>query len=286
MVLLEAHGYRVRLDPKHGGQVQELSYLDKPVFRTTQPSADPMQSSCFPLAPYANRIRDARFCYRGDHYKLTQNWEGDVHAIHGEGWLSEWSVRMKSSAACQMSYVGGENWPWAYTANQSVRIGDGGVCFELELSSDSQECFPIGAGFHPYFPRFVDTELQFHADGVLESRDLRTEVFQTLNADLSFERSRDLRALNVDCCFSGWRNTARILQPQMGLEIKISSSGPSEWCNVYIPAGEDFFCFEPVSHATGAFNRASVDANGLCLLRPGGSFRFDMMISAEARQTC
>lgn len=253
------------------------------MFRTMTANADPFQSACFPLAPYANRIRDAKFSFQGKHYCLKRNWDGDAHAIHGEGWRSEWFLREASASACQMSFVGGDNWPWPYSATQSVRISTDGVLFELGVSNDSDEPFPIGGGFHPYFPKYADTQLQFKTNGVLASTDLTRNHFETLPTDLLFEKPRSLETLDIDCCFAGWRSPALINQPGLGLEISVSTSAPSEWCTVYIPANEDFFCFEPISHATGAFNQACDAKNGLYQLRPGETFQFDMKISARMR---
>jgi aldose 1-epimerase len=46
---------------------------------------------------------------------------------------------------------------------------------------------------------------------------------------------------------------------------------------VYTPAGDDFFCVEPVSHMTDAINRmGSVAEHGLRILMPGEELRGDV----------
>lgn len=278
---LNANGYLVRIDPEHGGQVRELSFQGKPVFRTAKHSADPLQSSCFSLAPYSNRIKDAQFQFAGEQHRLEINWDGDEHSIHGEGWQTAWSVLEKSTRSCIMSFVGGSNWPWPYYVEQSIRIDHDGVEFRLSLYNDGRESFPVGAGFHPYFPKFDDTKLQFNTLALLESGVWNCKSLVQPPHDLDFQNGHRVSSVDIDACYAGWDRNASVKQPSLGLEIEIATTSSTEWCTLYIPRNEDFFCFEPVSHATGAFNRSSIPADGLHLLRPGEQFTFDMKVSAR-----
>ena len=51
-----------------------------------------LDAASFPLVPYVNRIRDGRFTFRGREVRLAPNMAGDPSPLHGQGWLSPWTV--------------------------------------------------------------------------------------------------------------------------------------------------------------------------------------------------
>ncbi len=51
----------------------------------------PMATGSFPMAPYAGRIRDARFAFRGQSYDLPATMP--PHAIHGTVYDRPWRAR-------------------------------------------------------------------------------------------------------------------------------------------------------------------------------------------------
>jgi aldose 1-epimerase len=48
---------------------------------------------------------------------------------------------------------------------------------------------------------------------------------------------------------------------------------------VYVPAGEDYYCVEPVTHAVNAMNYADSESQGWWRLAPGESRRITMRIT-------
>ena len=282
MIKLRADGYEVHIDPEQGGQVLALTYCDRPVLRPAgnRPINDPTEAASFPLVPFSNRIDQGRFAFRGRTHALQLNFHPEPHAIHGEGWKTAWTIREQDAQACALTYRGGGNWPWPYQATQTVEIDEDGVLFAIEVENKSDTPFPVGAGFHPYFERFSDTVLQFDAKGVLTGDRLDLAEPRALPEDWQFQTPRTLAGIELDHCFYGWTKSARFLQPRHGLSIDISTPSPTEWTTVYVPKGADFFCFEPVSHATGAFNRLDEPDEGVVILDPAQSFRFEMRISA------
>ena len=283
MITLRADGYEVQVDPEHGGQVQKLTYCARPVLRPARslPNRDPLAGASFPLIPYSNRIAHGQFEFRDTPHVLRLNADPEPHALHGEGWQTAWSVADQHAHRCELTYQGGDNWSWPYHATQTIEIDGTGVLFTAEIENTGESAFPVGAGFHPYFQRFSDTTLQFQADGVLAGDRLDRADPLALPENWRFETPRTLDGVDVDHCFFGWPRHARVVQPRHALSIHISTTSPTEWTTVFVPPGGDFFCFEPVSHATGAFNRLGGEDEGVAVLAPGQFFRFEMHLSAE-----
>ena len=77
--------------PAAGGSIARFDHLgDKgrqPLLRGTDKHyADVLESACFPLVPYANRIRGGSFQCDGREVRLSTNLPGDASPLHGQGW--------------------------------------------------------------------------------------------------------------------------------------------------------------------------------------------------------
>src|SRR3954465_15394640 len=62
------------------------------LMRSGTDDAGPLQSACFPLLPFGNRLRGNRFRFDGNTHHLQPNVGFDPLYLHGDGWLGDWSV--------------------------------------------------------------------------------------------------------------------------------------------------------------------------------------------------
>tara|TARA_R110001606_G_scaffold3039_2_gene13185 strand:+ start:2397 stop:3272 length:876 start_codon:yes stop_codon:yes gene_type:complete len=283
VVRLASHGYAVALDPARGGRIVSATYGGLDVLRPEPASgaASALESACFPLVPFSNRIRNGAFMHQGQRYQLGKNWEGDAHAIHGEGWLQPWEVVEATGARLLLRLRGTGWWPWAYECLQEVTLGENGITLSLTLRNTDTRPMPAGLGFHPYFPCTNQTMLRFDAASAAPPMGQGSLVSQSLDAATSFADARPVSETCLDHCYAGWRGAATITQPDSGLQIEIKSVRGAQYCVVYTPADAPYFCFEPVSHCTAAFEAPAPEAAGLRLLSPGEEFA--LAISIEAR---
>ena len=114
---------------------------------------------------------------------------------------------------------------------------------------------PVGMGLHPYFVR---TPL-----AVITAKTERMWVNDSENIPLrllSVQESECLsQGLNVnkktlDNIFSGWNREVLISWPEWKASLKISAEVPLDFLVIFSPQDEAYFCVEPVSHVTDAFN--------------------------------
>ena len=77
----------------------------------------------------------------------------------------------------------------------------------------------------------------------------------------------------LDNAFTGWQRQATIFWPERNARLTIDADSPLDFLVDYSPAGEDFFCAEPVSHCTDAFNLAAQgrDDTGMLTLQSGAN---------------
>src|SRR6476620_6049804 len=119
----------VRIAPELGAAITSYAWRDRPVLRAATDAAldsrNVRMTSCYPLIPYSNRIRDARLRFRGSDYQLSRNFGAHPHAIHGVGWQRTWSVATAQRHHVQLTLdhaadAGGKaDWPWPFRDAQT-----------------------------------------------------------------------------------------------------------------------------------------------------------------------
>ncbi|RIJ13705.1 aldose 1-epimerase [Henriciella mobilis] len=282
---LSAHGFDMAVQPGVGGRIVSLSFGGVDVF---QPDARPdamrvFDAGCFPLVPFSNRIRGGTFEFGGCPHTLKRNWDGDEHAIHGEGWTSAWTVTHQDDASIRMWMASAGWWPWTYECSQLIRLMPGRVSLSLKVTNLDTSAMPVGLGFHPYFPRNDQTQLQFNAAGMIEPMNHGPLQVEPLTPTTDFSQDTAVRLRDLDHGYAGWDGVAIIRQPEEGLEITVRTNASPAGAVVYIPPSAPFFCFEPVSQINGAFEMDQTVETGLHALKPGESLDFSVAIDVEKR---
>jgi aldose 1-epimerase len=246
---------------------------------------DPLETACFPLAPFTNRIAFGRFEFLGRRIQLEPA-PGEEHALHGQAWRRPWRLIERGSQAAVLAYEHRANdggWPWAYRVSQTLRLEDDRLALGLELTNLDTQPMPAGLGFHPYFPIDPSARLQACVSGAwLTESSLLPASLGPAAALGDWATGVDLPSpAQLDNCLTGWDRTARI--DLASERIELHGSEDLRWLQVYAPLGEAFFCAEPVSHRADAVNAPDPFAEGLRILRPGETWTVTMAIGMRAR---
>jgi aldose 1-epimerase len=144
---------------------------------------------------------------------------------------------------------------------------------------------PAGLGWHPYFPRTAATTLHAEVTGLwLTDAEILPTVCVTPPPDRDPRQGLAVDRVVLDNVFTGWDQEAVITWPEREARLRMVARGPLETLVVFTPPGETFFCVEPVSHITEAFNLVSVghQDTGMLTLAPGESARAVMSLTPEA----
>jgi aldose 1-epimerase len=150
------------VDPTRGGRLAELTVdgTDVLVGHASAPdSTAPTRWGCYPMVPWAGRIRRGRFEFRGSAYELPINF--GHHAIHGVGVDAEWNVvdRGPDGVELSLGLPADERWPFGGTARQTIRVAGRTLHLELSVTAD-RAAFPASLGWHPWFRK--PQRLEFH----------------------------------------------------------------------------------------------------------------------------
>lgn len=218
-------------------------------------------------------------------YQLPLNFGDHPHSIHGVGWQLSWRLKRQAPdrIVLELAYDGA-GWPFAFHATQTVALDGATLHHELTLTNRADVPAPAGLGMHPYFPRHGRATLTADVHGVWLTEDtcLPTErVPCPSHWNLSAGANAD--KLHCDNQFETWDRRARIVWPDENMSAELTASDDLDRLVVYAPAEEDFFCVEPVSHMTDAFNRSadgmSNEETGMRILEPGETWRVWMKLS-------
>lgn len=261
-----------------------LDWQGQPVFRPSQDGAtDILDTACFPLVPFANRIADGRFVFDGRTVQLTALDKFAPHALHGDGWLLPWTVENQTASRVEMSldWPGdADGWPWPWRARQIVELADQGLTITLSLTNTGDAVMPAGLGLHPYFHRYADSRLTLSAEGVwiTDAREIPERLAPLVEiADWSNGLAL-ADAPFVDHAYARWAGEA-VLEGG-SRRVTMTANAPARWTQVYAPVGADFFCVEPVTHRPDAHNAAEGEDHGLVGLVPGAIRSLAMTIGA------
>ena len=270
------------IDPQTGGSIALAEWNGEPIL-DRRDGSKVLDMASFPLVPFSNRIAGSTFDFEGRRVTLRPNHPGDPDspAIHGFGWLRAWSVERvdELSAILSLAHERGE-WPWAFASSLTYRVSDNGFEAALGVTNLSDEAMPAGLGFHPYFPRTEQTVMHALYEG----------EWQTDSACIPIhlderEQARDwwdgqpVDTRHVDTVYTVREGDMEIRWPDRGIGARLCPSDDLPFTTVYVPEGEDYFCVEPVSHMTDAFNRDRPDS-GMRVLAPGESWTVSMRIEA------
>lgn len=250
----------------------------------------PISSACFPMVPFCNRIDQASFTYNGQTVHLPKNFPPEPHAIHGIAWDQPWEIEEKSDhSACLVFRHDGSVWPWAFETRQRFLLSSSSLTITLETVNLSDRPMPSGLGVHPHFLRFDSVEIQAPVAAVIE-----TDAAQMPDKIMSRENEPGGTLAKLlttgsefpdgyDHGLEGWDGRAVITWPTQAKRLSMAAVEGYGRAVFYSPMGENFFCFEPVSHTWNAHNRVLAGAGdgGLVHLQPQNHHRVTLEITVE-----
>jgi galactose mutarotase-like enzyme len=213
--ILEAGAARLTVSPALGGRITSLVVRGQELIVTE--GYGPIRWGCYPMVPFAGRIRDGRFRFAGQTYQLPCNLPPD--AIHGTVFERAWTVVGRDTLAIDL----GPDWPFRGRAHQRFRLATDGL--HVELSLEAAEPMPGAVGWHPWFRRVLT--------GTAESpRPASAPVDFAFDPAVMYERGTDGLPTGQlvdpgprpwDDCFTGLRAAPRLTWPGV-LELEVRSS--------------------------------------------------------------
>jgi aldose 1-epimerase len=243
IVMLRAGDAALTIDPVAGGRFSSL-VVDGHELLVTE-GFGPIEWGCYPMAPFAGRIRDGRFRFREQEYQLERNLP--PNAIHGTVFVRPWDVVAVEVDRAVLVTDLGPDWPFRGRVTQRVAVRPDGLEARLDLEAD--EPMPAWLGWHPWFRREVD--------GASADVDFSAQSMYARGPDgLPTGELVEPGPAPWDDAFVGVARPPRLTWPGV-LTLEIDSPG-AVW--VVYDERPDKLCVEPQSSPPDAVNLPTVDA--------------------------
>lgn len=282
---LQSSDLSLTVSPLHGGGIVSFEGFDEQVLKSAPtPISGPTDPASFVLVPYCNRIAQGRVDFGDQPLHLTPAIAGEPHALHGEGWVSAWTVKGHgaTSATLCFSYEPEKGkWPWAFEATQHYELSGQSLIHRLKVQNRSERPMPAGLGFHPYFPHETGDGFTAHVGGRWHAGEgLLPTTHEKGNSDAYWPDGQLRLDRPLDHCFTGWDGKLTITRKN--IKVSLAASAELGLLHVYAPPGAEFFCAEPVSHMPDAINRPG-EPGQMRVLHPGEEFQVSIAYHVEKR---
>ncbi|SEI51421.1 aldose 1-epimerase [Paraburkholderia diazotrophica] len=258
---------------------QRVLHWLRPATRAAIVQRDPLRMASFPLFPYCNRIRGARFEFEGRTIDLASDSDSFAHALHGHAWKRPWRVGARTAASVELHFehvpdpdVRGD-WPFRYRASQRIELLGGALRITLTAQNLSDGPMPFGMGHHPYYPRTANTTITANVEQMWHTDEdvLPTHLGSHPAVD-ALKHGMSADAFDLDNNFSGWSREATVAWRDERRQLTLTAEAPFDHLVVFAPANEAQLCVEPVTNTTDCFNANDMQMReraGYRVLKPG-----------------
>lgn len=134
-----------------GGRVAHLRYQGVEWLVDAQAGgAAAIAWGCYPMVPWAGRIRHGTFRFDGRPHRLPLNFDG--HAIHGLGFSRPWQIDRLDAAAARLALALPHDgyWPFGGIAMLELQLEAHALQMRLSVQAGEQ-AMPAVLGWHPWF---------------------------------------------------------------------------------------------------------------------------------------
>lgn len=276
---LRAGRLAVDLAPAIGGSIASfrIDGIDvmRPLSDANRSAGNVLGVASFPMIPFSNRIGNNAFEFEGRRYTFEANNPPEIYHVHGTAWHQPWVAEQIGAGGAVLRLELADPALYSYSAEQRFTLTDAGLELVTSVTNTGTRSMPFGFGHHPWFDRDADTTVQFGAttfhlnepEGMIGER-------IGLPPDVSFNTAQPLPKYWRCTDYGGWGGSATVTFPSRGAGITMKGDVPYRHIMFYADPAQTFFCVEPQTSASGAFNRPEGfgDAeDGLIVLAPGES---------------
>jgi len=294
IVTLHTAQSRLEIAPELGGSIVnfqvDINGETRPIIRQVNNPENVLDCGSFPLVPFSNRIKNGEFTWNDREIKLPINMPPTPHAIHGSGWQHPWQIVEQSDTKLVIEYRNHcPEWPFDFVATQTFELEAHTLTVRSTLQNLSNETMPAGLGAHPYFTRTAQAKVSCDLPQMwaVDDECLPTEMVASVFA-ANDEHTITIDEHVLDNAFMNLQSEAnqpaQITWPEWQVQATLSASDNCRFLIIYSPENEDFFCLEPVTHCTDAFNKyqAGEADTGIQILEPNAMLKTEMQIDVRA----
>ncbi len=286
LIRIESEQLQIDIAPEAGASLVAIATkVDNDWLTVTRPTPqeaieqnNPSLMASFTMAPWCNRIQDARFLFQGKVIELKPA-TPEGYAMHGDVRKRPWTVIEQQPEHVMLRLhtrnFADFNFPFPLVSKIHYLVSGNEFVTEFSLINQGFDPMPAGFGFHPYFKRSLngdpgdEARLQVKVGALYPP--MPSGPTLPIPADHDFNRLTPLGDRVIDAVYGGWDGRATIDYAQSGVRIEFECSDVLRHLCLFTPPGKPFFALEPLSHGLNGPNlfAAGQPETGMRVLEPG-----------------
>jgi len=151
VIELRSDSVSVAIDEMFGGRIASLVVGSERLLTRTGTSDAVLGWGCYPMVPWAGRVRRGTFRFAGRKHRLPVRL--GPHALHGTVLDRAWDVVESTPRSAMLRIDLGPDWPWPGSVTHTIEL-DGnqiGGAVRCRLEVTGAATFPAQVGWHPWF---------------------------------------------------------------------------------------------------------------------------------------
>ncbi|WP_204344098.1 aldose 1-epimerase [Psychroserpens algicola] len=267
-----------------GANLQELCLNNMLVIESLAPLKYSETYASSILFPFANRIKDGTYAFKGECYQFEINRKEENNALHGLVYDKTFIVLDKhaseTEAIITLEYEElneSKGFPFTYIIQLKYTLNNHGLKLNVLVKNTDSKAFPFTLGWHPYFKsdNLYESTLQFDCNKklVLDERMITTGI-----EDYKNNNTFEVKDKKLDDCFILNTNTIKFSTPSYDMEMTTSSN--ETFLQLYTPPKSNTIAIEPTTGVSDSFNNKM----GLQVLEPEKTYSIDWEIKCNTKE--
>jgi aldose 1-epimerase len=164
LITLARRNIEIQIAPEAGGRIAQITCNGfEQLAGYGESNAAMIGWGCYPMLPFAGRVRHGKFELNGQDFQLPLNM--GMHSIHGLGFAMPWELGFHDSHRLEMSLElpQDERWPFGGSAYHRMELQEDSLLLTLSLRA-GLVALPATIGWHPWFRK--PERLRFSPTGI------------------------------------------------------------------------------------------------------------------------
>ncbi len=291
-ITLQAGDWTLTIDPDSGARISSWTITDPD--KNTQAHLlhpNPDVGASFVMAPWSNRIADARFSFDGTEHQLKPN-HPDGSAIHGVARDLPWAIADRSPVSARLTLDSrtvpvdaNSRFPFAFGCAQRFELHPDKLTIDLSVTNLDTKPFPGGCGHHPYFCRSL-----FHRNDQLTIKapvrghypaehQIPTGPPKDDDFCAALREGDTFIGSELDEVFTKSHEPIELHWDKSGVRLAIECSETLDHLVVFTPLSAPFVCIEPTTMTNNGFNAKATNTAEVRVLQPGETVQTSLCIT-------
>lgn len=213
------------------------------------------------LAPFPNRIAEAKYTFEGKDFKLPINREKEALAMHGFLYNKSFQLIKQEQNAVILQYDYSATisaYPFPFIVMVAYELLENGLLkIKTVLRNTGDNKMPFGTGWHPYFK--IDTSINTMQLKMPACQQLELKNNIPTGSIIDFLKNESILNLKEhhfdDCFVFNTKNKIDIQLIGKEYQLNISAKCPNNYpyFQIYTPSTRDSIAIEPMTCAPNAF---------------------------------